>query len=193
MKNVFLLLLALVSFRTVDAQSTWTADVSHSSLGFSISHMVVSETEGRFNLFNGKVVSKNDDFTDAQIDFTVEVKSVNTENQKRDDHLKGPDFFDAEKFPKMTFKSTSFKKISDKNYKLEGDLTIKGVTKKATFDVVYNGQAKSPYGKILAGFKATGKINRFDYGLTWSKSLDTGGLMVGDEVAITVKLEMVKE
>jgi polyisoprenoid-binding protein YceI len=155
--------------------------------------MVISETEGHFNVYDGTVVTKNEDFTDAQINFSVDAASINTESADRDKHLKSADFFDVEKFTKLTFKGTSFKKVSGNKYTLEGELTIKDVTKKVKFDVTYNGQAKSPWGQTAAGFKATSSINRFDYGLTWSKALEAGGLLVGDIVNITLKLELIKQ
>ena len=155
--------------------------------------MVISETEGHFNVYDGTVVTKNEDFTDAQVNFSVDAASINTESADRDKHLKSADFFDVEKFPKLNFKSTSFKKVSGNKYSLEGELTIKNVTKKVKFDVTYNGQAKSPWGQTAAGFKATSSINRFDYGLTWSKALEAGGLLVGDIVNITLKLELIKQ
>jgi polyisoprenoid-binding protein YceI len=190
-----LLLTATIAATTLfaNAQSTWKVDASHSKIGFAVSHMVISETEGHFNVYDGTVVTKNEDFTDAQVNFSVDAASINTESADRDKHLKSADFFDVEKFPKLNFKSTSFKKVSGNKYSLEGELTIKNVTKKVKFDVTYNGQAKSPWGQTAAGFKATSSINRFDYGLTWSKALEAGGLLVGDIVNITLKLELIKQ
>jgi polyisoprenoid-binding protein YceI len=190
-----LLLTATIAATTLfaNAQSTWKVDASHSKIGFAVSHMVISETEGHFNVYDGTVVTKNEDFTDAQINFSVDAASINTESADRDKHLKSADFFDVEKFTKLTFKGTSFKKVSGNKYTLEGELTIKDVTKKVKFDVTYNGQAKSPWGQTAAGFKATSSINRFDYGLTWSKALEAGGLLVGDIVNITLKLELIKQ
>jgi polyisoprenoid-binding protein YceI len=193
MKKLFLSATIAATTFFANAQTTWKVDASHSKIGFAVSHMVISETEGHFNVYDGTVVTKNEDFTDAQINFSVDASSINTESADRDKHLKSADFFDVEKFPKLTFKSTSFKKVSGNKYALEGELTIKNVTKKVKFDVVYNGQAKSPWGQTAAGFKATSSINRFDYGLTWSKALEAGGLLVGDIVNITLKLELIKQ
>jgi polyisoprenoid-binding protein YceI len=193
MKKLFLSATIAATTFFVNAQTTWKVDASHSKIGFAVSHMVISETEGHFNVYDGTVVTKNEDFTDAQINFSVDASSINTESADRDKHLKSADFFDVEKFPKLTFKGTSFKKVSGNKYTLEGELTIKDVTKKVKFDVTYNGQAKSPWGQTAAGFKATSSINRFDYGLTWSKALEAGGLLVGDIVNITLKLELIKQ
>jgi polyisoprenoid-binding protein YceI len=193
MKKLFFAFAFAAGTMLTQAQSTWKVDGSHSSLGFSVSHMVVSETEGRFKVYDGTVVSKNDDFTDAQINFTVDAKSIDTDNEKRDEHLRSDDFFNAEKFPNLTFKSTSFKKVSGNKYVLEGELTIRDVTKKVKFDVTYNGQAKSPWGQTAAGFKASGSINRLDYNLKWNKALEAGGVLVGETVNITLKLEFIKQ
>lgn len=193
MKNLFLSLTVAAATLTAQAQTTWKVDASHSKIGFAVSHLVISETEGSFDVYDGAIVTKNDDFTGAEINFAADAASINTANADRDKHLKSADFFDAEKFPKLTFKSTSFKKVSGNKYALEGDLTIKGVTKKVKFDVTYNGQAKSPWGQTAAGFKATGTINRTDFGLTWNKALETGGLLVGEKVDITLKMEFIKQ
>jgi polyisoprenoid-binding protein YceI len=193
MKNLLLSLTVAAATFAVQAQTTWKVDVSHSKIGFAVSHLVISETEGSFDVYDGTIVSKADDFTGAEINFSVDAASINTANADRDKHLKSADFFDAEKFPKLTFKSTSFKKVGGNKYVLEGDLTIKGVTKKVKFDVTYNGQAKSPWGQTAAGFKATSTINRTDFGLTWNKALEAGGLLVGENVDITLKLEFIKQ
>jgi len=193
MKKLFFAFAFAAGTLLTNAQTTWKVDASHSSLGFSVSHMVVSETEGRFKVYDGTVVSKTDDFTDAQINFTVDAKSIDTDSEKRDEHLRSDDFFNAEKFPNLTFKSTSFKKVSGNKYVLEGELTIRDVTKKVKFDVVYNGQAKSPWGQTAAGFKASGSINRMDYNLKWNKALEAGGVLVGETVNITLKLEFIKQ
>ena len=172
--------------------TAWAVDKSHSSVNFSVTHMMMSETDGKFKLFDGTILSTKEDFTDAQINFTVDVNSVNTEDEKRDGHLKSDDFFNAEKFPQMKFKSTSFKKVEGKKYVLEGELTIRDVTKKVKFDVVYNGTGKNPWGMTVAGFKATTVINRMDYNLKWNKALEAGGVLVSEDVNIKVNMEMVK-
>ena len=171
----------------------WSVDNAHSGVKFTVSHMVISEVEGSFKTFTGSIAAAKPDFTDAQIEFSVDVASISTDNEMRDKHLKSEDFFSAEKFPKMTFKSTSFKKLSAKAYELYGNLTIRDVTKKVKFVVVYGGTAKDPYGNIKAGFKATTTIKRIEYGLKWNNLTETGGAMVGKDVTITINAEFAKE
>jgi polyisoprenoid-binding protein YceI len=178
--------------QTAEAQQVWNFDNTHTKVEFNVTHLVISEVTGNFKTWSGKVVSSNDDFTDATIEFSIDVATVNTDNEMRDNHLKGDDFFNAEKFPKMTFKSKSFKKVSGKNYKLVGDLTIRDVTKQVEFDVVYNGQAKDPWGNTKAGFKLKGEINRFDYNLKWNV-LAEAGAVVSKEVEIIANVQLVKE
>lgn len=185
--------LILAAFSITFAQSNWAIDKSHSKIGFSVAHLVISEVEGRFKDFDASIVSSNDNFEEAQINFSANIASINTDDEKRDDHLKGDDFFNAEKFPKLTFKSKSFKKIDDKNYKLIGDLTIKDVTKEVELDVKYNGTIKDPWGNTKAGFVLNGVINRFDYNLKWSSVMEAGGLVVGQDVTIVAKFELIKK
>ena len=192
MKNLFVLFVALSITAAATAQS-WSFDKSHSSVNFSVTHMVVSEVDGSFKDVTGEVKSEKPDFSDLSVSFTIPVSSVNTDDEKRDGHLKSPDFFDAAKYPNITFKSTSVKKISDKKLELEGDLTMHGVTKKVKWDVKYNGTIKDPYGNNRAGFKSTTTINRKDYGVSWNKTLDAGGVALSDEVAITVNAEITKK
>jgi polyisoprenoid-binding protein YceI len=157
--------------------------------------MMVSETEGKFKIYDGKVSSKSEtDFSNAAIEFSVDVNSINTDDEKRDGHLKSDDFFNAEKYPKMTFKSTSMKAGKTKGtYVIEGDLTIRDVTKKVTFTAVSNGKTvKDPWGMIRTGFKVTGKINRVDYGLKWNALIEAGGVAVSEEVKIDLNIELIK-
>lgn len=175
------------------AQTTWNIDKSHTKVKFSVTHMMISETTGEFKIYDGKVTSSKEDFTDANIEFNVDVSSINTDDEKRDGHLKSDDFFNAEKYPKMTFKSKSLKKVEGKKYKLVGDLTIRDVTKQVEFDVVYNGTMKSPWGATAAGFKLTGKIKRTDYNLKWNVALEAGGVLVSEEVNIECNVELIKQ
>lgn len=175
------------------AQSaSWKVDKAHSSVGFSVTHMVVSETTGKFNSFDGSFTASKADLTDAQISFTADAASIDTDNDYRDNHLKSDDFFNAEKYPKLSFKSVSFKKKGSNKYILEGDLTIRDVTKRVKFDVTYGGMITSG-GKTKVGFKVSGVINRFDYNLKWSKLLEGGGMTVSDEVQIKLNLEFDKQ
>lgn len=189
MKKLFLLSLVLFANVALFAQTKWNVDVVHSNVRFTVEHLVISEVEGSFKTFTGSMTSTKPDFTGSTVDFSVDVNSINTDNEMRDNHLKADDFFNAEKFPKMTFKSTSFTKVSDKKYKLTGNLTLRDVTKSVTFDVTYGGTAKDGYGNTKAGFKATTVINRFDYGLKWSALTEAGGMTVGSDVTIDLRLE----
>jgi polyisoprenoid-binding protein YceI len=191
----FILFFALtfVSVISLMAQkSDWTLDKAHSSIAFSVRHMVISEVIGNFKDFDVTFTSTKDDYSDATVDATIKVASINTDNERRDGHLKTDDFFNAEKFPQIKFKSTSFEKVGENKYKLTGDLTIRDVTKKVTFDAVYNGTIKAPWGAIVSSWKATSSVNRFDFGLKWNKAIDTGGLIAGDIVTITLNLELNK-
>lgn len=178
-----------------NAQTNWKVDASHSKMGFSVTHLMVSETEGKFKVYEGSVSSKSEmDFTDAKVEFSVDVNSINTDDEKRDGHLKGADFFDVEKFPKMTFKATSMKPSKIKGtYDLEGDLTMHGVTKKVKlYAIGASKTVKDPWGNVKYAFKITGKLNRSDYGLKWNAALEAGGVVVSDEVKIDCTIELAK-
>lgn len=180
-----------------NAQTNWKIDAGHSKVGFSVVHAMVSETEGKFKVYEGKVSSKTEmDFTDATIEFSADVNSINTDDEKRDGHLKSADFFDAEKYPKITFKSTSMKLNAKKGktyYDLEGELTMKGVTKKVKLVAIGAAKTvKDPWGNIKNGFKVTGVINRKDFGLNWNAALEAGGVIVSEEVKIEINIELNK-
>jgi len=192
MKKIILSLAITAIGFAASAQSKWNVDPTHSNVKFSVSHMVISEVEGSFSDFDGTLEAPGADFNNATIEFSVNIGSINTNSEQRDGHLKSADFFDAAKYPAMTFKSASFRKTTGNNYVLDGSLTIKGVTKKVTFDVTYGGTVKDPYGNTKAGFKAKGSIKRMDYGLTWSAVTEAGGLVVGDDVAIMFNIELAK-
>lgn len=171
------------------AQTTWTVDKAHSKLGFTVTHLLVSEVDGSFNAFDSKITSSKDDFSDAVIELSAEVASINTANEGRDKHLKGADFFDAEKFTTLTFKSTSIKKVDAKNYKVTGDLTLHGVTKPVTLDATFNGTAVHPYNKkTIAGFRVGGVIKRSDF----TVGAATPAAVVGDDVTLLAKAEFIK-
>jgi polyisoprenoid-binding protein YceI len=169
----------------------WTVDKAHTSVKFTVSHLVISDVEGRFKTFDGTMESSKADFSDAKINFTVDVASVNTDNENRDNHLKSPDFFDAAKFPQMKFVSTSFVPLGDNKYTLVGNLTIRDVTKPVSFDVKFGGTAVA-MGGTHAGFKATTKINRFDFNLKWNNTTDVGGAVVGSDVEIKIDVDFKK-
>ena len=187
--SVFLI---LVGFLTLKAQTRWMVDKAHSKVQFSVAHLVISEVSGEFKSFDADVEASKGDFTDAKINFSADVNSINTDNDSRDKHLKSDDFFNAEKFPKLTFKGKYLKKIDDKNYKLVGDLTIRDVTKQVTLDVVYNGTIKDPWGNTKSGFKIKGEINRFDYNLKWNTLIEAGGAVVGKTVDLLANFELQK-
>lgn len=172
---------------------TWALDAVHSNVKFTVSHLVISEVDGHFKMFDGKMTNAKNDFTDAKMEFTVDVASINTDNSMRDDHLKSDDFFNAAKFPKMKFVSKTFKKVSGNKYELTGDMTIRDVTKPITFSVTYGGVVKDPYGNIKAGFKAKSTINRKTYGLMWSAVTEAGGAVVGDDVDINLNIQLAKK
>ncbi|MBC7693947.1 MAG: YceI family protein [Burkholderiales bacterium] len=196
MKSTFKTLIALAAITlSAKAQTNWNVDASHSKLGFAVTHMMVSETEGRFNIYEGKVSSKADmDFTDATINFSVDAASVNTNDEKRDGHLKSADFFDVAKYPKITFVSKSMKLGKVKGtYTLVGDLTMHGVTKSVSLVAIGASKiVKDPYGMERYAFKVTGIINRKDFGLTYNSVLEAGGVALSEEVRLDIKVEITK-
>ncbi len=169
----------------------WSVDAAHARVGFSVPHMVVSDVEGQFKTFSGKVVLDDADLTKSSVELSVDVASIDTDNADRDKHLRSGDFFAADKHPKITFKSTKIKKAG-KAYKVTGDLTIRGVTKSVTLDVTLTDPVTNPWGKQVRGVKVSGKLKRQDFGVSWNKSLDKGGVLVGDEVTLNIKLELNK-
>lgn len=183
MKKINALVIMLLFATGVFAQTTFKVDKSHSKLGFAITHMMISEVEGQFNSFDASFVSAKDDFSDAKIELTADVNTINTNSERRDGHLKSPDFFDAAKYPAITFKSTSFTKTGDKTYKLVGDLTMHGVTKSVTLDATLTGTAAGRDGKKIVAFKTTGTINRIDFGVGKSNPGQ------GDDVTLNAKME----
>lgn len=185
--------LLFISASLTFAQTNWDFDKSHSKIGFSVTHLLITDVDGQFKDFEGTIVSSSDDFENAVIEFSADIASIDTDNDKRDNHLKSDDFFNAEKFPKMIFKSKSFTKVDGKNFKLVGDLTIRDVTKEVELDVKYNGTVKDPWGNTKAGFALEGVVNRFDFNLKWNSAIESGGLVVGEDVTISAKLQLVKK
>ncbi len=177
----------LMSFKTTDS-ATWSVDKSHAKLGFSITHLMVSDVEGSFKKFDATITSTKEDFSDASVVMTAEIASVNTENEGRDKHLVSPDFFDAAKFPTMTYKSTSFKKVGDKKYTVNGNLTLHGVTKPVVLTAICNTGVNPMSKKTIAGFKISGVIKRTDFALSPS----TPEAMLSDEVTIVANAEFAK-
>lgn len=191
-KVKFIVLLVILSVISINAQTKWAVDKAHSKVQFSVTHLIISEVTGLFKSFDGNIEASKPDFTDAKVSFTVDVPSISTDNDARDKHLKSDDFFNAEKFPKITFKGKSFTKVDNNHYKLTGDFTIRDVTKEITLDVVYNGTVKDPWGNTKAGFKITGEVNRFDYNLKWNALMEAGGAVAGKMVKMIIDLELQK-
>ncbi len=190
MKKVIALL--VVTF-VIFAQSNWKIDKAHSKIGFKIKHMVISEVEGYFSDYDANITTSNDKFDDVKVEVTIQANSINTYNEQRDAHLKSADFFDVEKYPTIKFTSKSWKKVSKGKYKLSGDLTMKNVTKTITLDVTLNGVVTGMQGKLVAGLYLTGKINRQDFNVSWSKFLDKTTPVVGDIVTFNMPIELVKQ
>ena len=188
------LLAAVAAGPAAAAESTWEIDPAHSSVQFSVRHMMVSNVRGEFRKVSGTVQGDETDPTQAKVEATIDTTSIDTRNEKRDGHLKSADFLDTEKFPTMTFKSKKIEKTDDHRYRVTGDLTLHGVTREVTLDVEGPSAAvKDPMGNVRVGATATAKINRQDFGITWSKSLDGGGVMVGDDIGVTIDVEGTKK
>jgi polyisoprenoid-binding protein YceI len=171
----------------------WAIDTAHSEINFKVKHLVISTVTGKFNEFDAVLESENDDFEDAQIRFEADINSIDTNNEDRDNHLKSDDFFNAEEHPKLTFESRSFKKSGKNEYKLIGDLTIRGNSKTVELDANYGGTVQDPYGQTKAGFEVSGKINRKEFGLKWDAVTEAGNLVVSDEVKLVLSVQFVKE
>ncbi len=174
------------------ATSTWNIDPAHSSAEFKVKHMMISNVRGKFGGITGVLNRVDADHTESSLEVSIDVSTVNTQDEKRDGHLKSPDFFDAEKFPAMTFKSTHIEKKGD-GFAVTGDLTIHGVTKPVVLNVEEVSEpAKDPWGNTRIGLTATAKINRKDFGLSWNSTLEAGGVLVGEDVSITLDVELIK-
>jgi polyisoprenoid-binding protein YceI len=177
---------------TPSATSTWNIDPAHSSADFKVKHMMISNVRGKFTGISGVLRRFEADHTKSSLEVSIDVSTVNTQDEKRDGHLKSPDFFDAGKFPAMTFKSTHIEKKGD-GFAVTGDLTIHGVTKSVVLNVEEVSEpAKDPWGNTRIGLSANAKINRKDFGLTWNSTLEAGGVLVGEEVSITLDIQFIK-
>jgi polyisoprenoid-binding protein YceI len=173
--------------------TTWNLDPAHSGADFKVKHMMISNVKGSFSGLSGVLTEHATDATLSSVEASVDVATVNTGDAQRDGHLKSADFFDVEKFPKMTFKSTSVAKKGDAGYAVTGNLTVRGVTNPVTFAVEGPSQpGKDPWGNTRIGLSATTKINRKDFGLTWNAALETGGFLVGEEITITLDVQFIK-
>ncbi|GIV78454.1 MAG: polyisoprenoid-binding protein [Litorilinea sp.] len=172
---------------------SWTIDYAHSQIEFSVRHLMVSRVRGRFEKFQGNIHVDEEHPENSTVYVEIDAASINTGQPDRDAHLRSPDFLDVENHPHLIFRSKRLQVLDDSHGKLIGDLTIRGVTREVVLDVTYHGQVKSPFGPFVsAGFSAQTKINRKDWGLTWNAVLETGGVVVGDEVEISIELELMK-
>ena len=195
MKRLIGLVVAVALMLPFSVQAaTYTLDPAHTNIGFKVKHLMITNVKGVFEKFTGTVVIDDQDLAKSKINVSVDIASINTNIAKRDDHLRSGDFFDAAKYPKMTFVSTKFEKVSADKLKVTGNLTIRGVTKAVVLNVEgLTADMKTPQGDIKRGATATTSINRQDFGVSWNKSLDAGGVVVADEVHIIIEAEMNKQ
>ncbi|MRG87310.1 YceI family protein [Salinibacillus xinjiangensis] len=174
------------------AKTKWKLDENHKSMEFVVKHMMISKVKGSFKDFEASIEADPEELTTADIQFEVDLASINTQNEDRDNHLRSGDFFDVENHPKMIFKSTKVVRTGDGEYDVTGDLTIRGTTNQETFKATFEGAAKDPYGNDVVAFSAEGKVNRKEYGLTWNVPLEAGGVLVGEDVKFTIETEALK-
>lgn len=171
----------------------WKVDPMHSEIGFSVKHMMISKVKGTFNKFHANIFADPNDLTTADIEVTVDLESIDTRNDDRDAHLKSADFFEIERFPHMTFRAVNIEKKGEQRYDVTGDLTIRDVTRRETFTVTVGGVAKDPMTAVeKVGFIGEGMINRKNYGLVWNAALESGGVLVGEEIDILISIEAEK-
>lgn len=173
-------------------KNTWGIDPMHSEIEFKVKHLMISTVTGKFKTFTASAETEGDEFENSKIKFSAEIASIDTNNEHRDGHLKGDDFFNAEKYPNLMFESTSMKKNAQGNFELVGDLTIRDVTKSITLDVDFNGTMTDPYGNYKAGFELRGLINRKDFNLMWTATTEAGGIVVSDEVKLICNIQLAK-
>jgi polyisoprenoid-binding protein YceI len=193
MRKLIVLLIALALATPQLSAAAWKIDRTHSYVGFSVMHMVVSKVKGQFNEFDGTVNFDGKDFATASVEVNVDPRTIDTGNERRDGHLKSSDFFAADSLPTMTFKSKKVIPGKSGAFQIIGELTMRGVTKEVTLDAQFNGSVTDPGGNTRAGFSATGRLNRQDWGVSWSKTLDAGGLVVSDEVQLVLEIEAISQ
>lgn len=173
--------------------TTWVLDPTHSELNFKVKHLMISSVKGSFQNFEATLVNNGDDFRKAAVSARIDAASIFTNQADRDAHLRSADFFDVENFPYLTFEGTSYTRFDEENYRLTGQLTIRGVSKEVSLDVEFGGFGKDPWGNEKAGFSFSTQINRKDFGLNWNAALEAGGVLVGDEVKISGEVQLVKQ
>jgi polyisoprenoid-binding protein YceI len=174
-------------------KTNWNIDNMHSEIGFKVKHMMITNVSGTFGKFNATATTDGDDFATAQFNFTAGIDSINTGVADRDAHLKSDDFFNAEAYPELTFKSYGIAKKDDENYVISGDLTIRDVTKQVQLDAEFGGIVVDPYGQTKAGFSITGKIKRSEFGLKWSAITEAGSIVVSDEIKLNSEVQLIKQ
>jgi len=196
MKNIIVSISTIIALAlpTFAFATTWTIDPDHSNVGFKVRHLMVSNVKGSFEKHTGVVEINDKDITKSKVEVSIDTNSINTNVQKRDEHLRSADFFNVVKYPAMTFVSKKVAKAGKDKLKVTGDLTLHGITKQVVLDVEGpTKESKDPWGNIRKGATATTKINRKDFGLVWNAALETGGVAVGEEITITMEIEMIKK
>lgn len=176
--------------KEIEIMTKWNVDTTHTNVGFSVRHMMVSKVRGSFGNFQGSVEGDVNDLTGAKINFEIDVNSIDTQNEDRDNHLRSGDFFDVENYPNITFESTNIVETGKDEYDVTGHLSVKGTTKEHTFKVERTGEGVNPWGVTVVGFEGRTKISRKEYGLTWNQTLETGGVLVGDDITIDIELQV---
>ncbi|HEY3343695.1 MAG TPA: YceI family protein [Anaerolineaceae bacterium] len=171
----------------------WTIDPAHSEINFAIRHMMISNVRGRFEKFSGNVDFNEETPAASSVDVKIEAASMNTRDSNRDAHLRSPDFLNADQYPNLTFRSRTVEVVDSNHGRIHGELTMRDITRPVTLEVEYSGQAKSPWGTTSAGFTAHAVINRKEWDLTWNRGLETGGMLVGDELKVDIELEIIKQ
>lgn len=192
MKTIIIIATVLTTVSTATAQTTlWQIDPVHSSITFAVDYMVLTEVTGSFKDFTGTIQREGEDL--AKVDVSIKASSIDTDNEKRDDHLRSADFFDVQKFPEITFVSKWFEKGQANSYQITGDLNLHGITKPVVITARYTGQAKDPWGNIRQGFKGTASVNRADFGIQYNSLLEAGGLLIGEDVQVTLNIQFLRQ
>jgi len=174
------------------SKQIWNIDGAHSEIGFKVRHMMITNVNGVFNSYTATMHADAADFSDAEITFEADIDSVNTRNEQRDGHLKSPEFFDAEKFPKVSFKSSSFAKTGDGQYAMKGHFNMHGVEKEISMNVEFTGTVVDPWGQVKAGFEITGALNRSEFGLTWNATSEDGSIVLDEVIKLALNVQMIK-
>ncbi len=175
------------------SKQVWNIDAAHSEIGFKVRHMMITNVNGVFNSYTATMLANAADFSDAEISFEADIDSVNTRNEQRDGHLKSPEFFDMEKFPKVSFKSNSFTKTGDGQYAMKGNFNMHGVEKEISMNVEFTGTVVDLWGQVKAGFEITGTLNRSEFGLTWNATSEDGSIVLDEVIKLALNVQMIKQ